>query len=1120
MNATHVANYFLVLGCQQPSKTPQDSIPTKLYSYPEKVQRYEDSAIQLLSMPSGITIRESSFEPVSHNFIVTRGNGSKYHGSCVTLQDTTITEDYYISKCIVLISDFPFYSTLQSCLSEILKLLSSPKPEVTLESYIYNLINTVTLPNNDCILRMYTPTHTPMYCILPSKDDLPVFQLGYLQLCRFLNPSNLIKVITCILLEHCILIQSDNIDKLNYFCESLSSLIYPFIWTYPYVPILPSPSLEFLDVPLPFIIGWVSQGNSYIDSENFSGAYCRINLSSACVEFSEHNIPQLPFSEQFHNKLTNLYNVHLLSDSRSLETSEEQVSSLTELMSIVEDISNIRVQSKSNKRENLYKKELKSADESVFIKEYVSGMDFDCKVRNLFYSLFLNTFSDVAKFIIKPNSETMLTRTFDKISFLSEKTAKDREFLALFFETQMFTKFIDDLIDNLTTQNNDTRPVAELFISHLTNNTDTSNLTFPVGNYNTTCDRFISRVRNSQTIEDISTCKPDEISENSPPHQGYNGVLPDNLCIPMACGVSPDNEMNSEIFDGCFTQSNSEVDHEFVRNRLDYPHLIAIELSDLLKQASLRIKQLITHHVSLTLRHHYEPDLICSDTDRILIGHRKYSSFSVEDKGVISNLIDALENIWRHGCSSHTDGSYIWEHILAYKQNAPINLISTEVLPALDTKRRFKSKYNMTRSFSYSVPSPLHIMKANSRRGSVGTATNPLITEVQHILNQDNIITDIGRVRMWIKLLFEKQSLSTRVKELLTLTSYIQSNYHKSSFLRTDTELEQLLYHLDSLSCVEFSCFTHDFPQSELNYSATLSISKTVLKHTSVLWIVVSGTLGRTDVIKLSKGSHFCNFNCRNIGHILGVRVGHDNGGLSPDVFINNIKIINNLTGNLYFIQANKNLSDKQKDENVEYYFPARKFLSRQSSIDSQTENISDSSEGVKSRLQGSIRDIIHYFTEPRLAVHSLTYLVLGEDRFIPSLVDMLMYELNGTKNSFTQLWTYFSHILIDMKFSLSQSVHITSSQSRFINTFGKLEDYNSRSGPMEKIYVFLITSLSHQILHEWIEIMSESAYKTSYYKENAFLLNSELRDYMYGAIATLRSYKIPVDLLFTLYID
>ncbi|KAI6661761.1 DENN domain-containing protein 5B-like [Oopsacas minuta] len=407
------------------------------------------------------------------------------------------------------------------------------------------------------------------------------------------------------------------------------------------------------------------------------------------------------------------------------------------------------------------------------------------------------------------------------------------------------------------------------------------------------------------------------------------------------------------------------------------------------------------------------------------------------------------------------------------------------MLPALDTKKkRFKSKYAMSRSFSYSIPSSPH-RELDTRRGSVGTATNPLITEVQHILDQDCIMTDIGRVRMWIKLLLEKQSLSTRVKELLSLTTYINTNYHKSSFIRTNTELEQLLYHLDSLSCVEFSCFTHDFPQSELNYSATLSIARTVLKHTSVLWLVVSGTLGRTDVIKLPK-------------------VGHDNGGLNPDVFINNIKITNNLTGNLYVIEANRNLSEKQKDESVEYYFAARKYLTQQNSLNIRFEGTSDSdspSECIKTRLQDSIRDVIHYFTEPRLAVQSLTYLVLGENRLIPLLVEMLLYELNCTKNPFTQLWTYFSHILVDMKFSLSQSVNKSSSQNRFITTFSKLEDYNNRSGPIEKIYVFLMTSLSHQILHEWIGVMSESTYTTLYYKNNAFLLNFELKEFMYGAV-------------------
>ena len=1119
-----MANYFVVFGCQPDSPISPDTTPAKLYSYPDSVQRYEDAAILLLSLPSGLVLRETKCDPITHSFLVTRSNASKYYGACITVHDpANSTDALFVSKSIVLVSDFPFYSTVKTYLEELIKMLSSPRTLLTLESFIFSIINTTTFPNTDCILRLSSPTDTQLYVVLPSSEDLPVFELGYLQLCRFLNPSIVVKVVTCILLEHSIIVQSDNLDKLNYFCESLTSLIYPFFWTYPYVPILPSPSLEFLDAPLPFIIGWVSQGESNLISQlNFSTPYCQINIATATVEFSDHYIPQLPFYEQIHKQLTSLYNQYLFSNSRSLETSENQVSSLTELMSIVEDISNIRAQSEyklkvTNGRETPQNtSQNEQNDFEVFSKELLSQLEFDCKIRNTFYSLFLNTFSDVTKFIIRPNNEgTSLTRTFDKIAFLSEKKTKDREFLSQFFETQIFTKFIDDLIDDLLAPNSNTHTIARLFINHLKKRTDISNLSFQVGSFHSTYDRLISRAKNSQPIADSVAPAPTEICTHPPPQGGYNGIIPDNMYIPMVC---PQDNL-TDLPNVCsLNNGNVETELERYYGTLDYPHLIAVELSDLLKQARLRIKQLITHHVSLTLRHHYEPDLKCSDAPRIIIGHRKYSSISVEDKGLISNFIEALETIWRHGYRGETEGSHLWEHILFLKHNQPPGPYNDKAV--VNMKRRFKAKYQMYRSFSYSIHGSPH-KDSGTRRNSLSICPNPIHSEVQYIIDQENIMTDSGRVRMWVKLLLEKQALALRVKELLSLQSHIAHNYHRSAFLCTDNELEQLVYHLDSLSCVEFSCFTNDFTQSQIKYSATLCLAKSVLKHTSVIWLVVSGTTGRTDVIRLAKGSTFCSFSCKNIGHILGVRVGHDNGGINPDVFVNNIKITNNLTGHLYTIEANRNLSDKLKDDSVEYYLPAGKFLTQTNPKSELEESSCEVTiETMKSRLQDSIRDVIHYFTEPRLAVHSLTYLILGERRFIYFLVDILLFELNGAKNQYTQLWAYFSHILIDMKYSMSNSANNSSSQNKLLDTFSQLQDYNNRSGPIEKIYVLLSTALSHQILHEWVELMSEFKFISLYYRESAFLLNSELREYLYGSIATLRSYQISTDRLFTLYID
>ena len=52
-----------------------------------------------------------------------------------------------------------------------------------------------------------------------------------------------------------ILVYSSEFDKLMLVCEAITTLMYPFKWPHVYVPILP-PSLEnFLDAPVPYIMG-------------------------------------------------------------------------------------------------------------------------------------------------------------------------------------------------------------------------------------------------------------------------------------------------------------------------------------------------------------------------------------------------------------------------------------------------------------------------------------------------------------------------------------------------------------------------------------------------------------------------------------------------------------------------------------------------------------------------------------------------------------------------------------------------------------------------------------------------------------------------------------------------
>ncbi len=59
------------------------------------------------------------------------------------------------------------------------------------------------------------------------------------------------------LLSHVISVKvySSDVDKLMLVCESATTLMYPFSWPHVYVPILPPNMENFLDAPVPYIMG-------------------------------------------------------------------------------------------------------------------------------------------------------------------------------------------------------------------------------------------------------------------------------------------------------------------------------------------------------------------------------------------------------------------------------------------------------------------------------------------------------------------------------------------------------------------------------------------------------------------------------------------------------------------------------------------------------------------------------------------------------------------------------------------------------------------------------------------------------------------------------------------------
>jgi hypothetical protein len=64
-----------------------------------------------------------------------------------------------------------------------------------------------------------------------------------------------------------------SVQKLMLVCESVLCLMYPFQWAHVYVPILPPMLENFLDAPVPYIMGLLRRTNDM-------NVYCR---GSVCI---------------------------------------------------------------------------------------------------------------------------------------------------------------------------------------------------------------------------------------------------------------------------------------------------------------------------------------------------------------------------------------------------------------------------------------------------------------------------------------------------------------------------------------------------------------------------------------------------------------------------------------------------------------------------------------------------------------------------------------------------------------------------------------------------------------------------------------------------------------------
>ncbi|NXW50011.1 MYCPP protein, partial [Nyctiprogne leucopyga] len=164
------------------------------------------------------------------------------------------------NKCICLLSHWPFFDAFKKFLTFLYRYSISGPHVLPIEKHISHFMHKVPFPSpqRPRILVQLSP-HDNLILSQPVSSPLPLRQVvfggKFSTLLQNLGPENAVTLLVFAVTEHKILIHSLRPSVLTSVTEALVSMIFPFHWPCPYIPLCPLALADVLSAPCPFIVG-------------------------------------------------------------------------------------------------------------------------------------------------------------------------------------------------------------------------------------------------------------------------------------------------------------------------------------------------------------------------------------------------------------------------------------------------------------------------------------------------------------------------------------------------------------------------------------------------------------------------------------------------------------------------------------------------------------------------------------------------------------------------------------------------------------------------------------------------------------------------------------------------
>lgn len=170
-----------------------------------------------------------------------------------------------------------------------------------MEALIANLLAGVQVPRvGGCPLGFTLGAGDRQVIVPPATSTIPVTGCCVYELFQQLGIAATVNVVMALMTENRVLIHSRSYKQIYNACYALTSLMYPFVYSHIYIPILPTSLRDFVASPTPYLMGV----HSSIRGQMSEIEAVVVDLDEGSVKISE-SINILSLDEKSYSQLIN-----------------------------------------------------------------------------------------------------------------------------------------------------------------------------------------------------------------------------------------------------------------------------------------------------------------------------------------------------------------------------------------------------------------------------------------------------------------------------------------------------------------------------------------------------------------------------------------------------------------------------------------------------------------------------------------------------------------------------------------------------------------------------------------------------------------------------------------------